>query len=230
MTASPSINNVFLTNSGYLYGIVFISNTTTGASGMVKTTLHDYVGGVCQTSELAANTSCIPVTSSPYISNLNYMVTLIYSSASLPSSGCVRTYICSNETTCPTCTLYSTSAYNSKTNLPVDYSLGTYPEAVYGINITLGDRSAVVKFTPPTNTYVTYYELTLTQGSSYLVNGLFSLYNSSGGIPINNLTNGLQYNLSIRAISDDGYFGNPVSVNFTPIQPCTQPACSFTIT
>ncbi len=229
MTAAPTIEDAFITKSGNsTWGEVYISNPTT--AGMVKTTLHNYVSSICQT-ELDAVNICVPITQTSYISNLRFRVALAYNVTPL-SFACVKTYVCSSGDNCGTdsCTTYNTSAYNTKSNLQLYDMILVSPNPVTAMTSTVSSGNAVIKFTPPSNTFVQYYAITLLQGSNILTDGLWLKYNTSGGISVMNLTNGVQYTLRVFPISEDGLTGASNSINFTPVNPCTQPSCTFTIT
>ena len=232
MVANPSIASVIATKSATVTtALVFIENTAF-TNGMVKALLHEYLGGVCDTTQYAIAASCVPVTQNSYISGLRYLYEL--SMPFLTNYVCARTYQCISGENCSanTCTTYNTSYYQSRSNVFVDYGLGNTPSAVSNMTKTEGDTYTIIKWTPPSNAPVTYYEVQLMQGSTIYAGWLYTLYSTSGGINVMNLKNGTTYRLYVRPISDDGYIGNSNYIDFTPIEPppsCTTPICSFSV-
>ncbi len=230
MVANPEITNVIATQSGGTVRCLIAIRNNLNTKGMVKTAIQEYYGGICATLAYKLLYNCISPSVSTYISNVQWMLIGVFTPTVMPSTLCVKTYQCSEGENCEssTCTLYSTSAYSTKTNIYVDYGLGVAPNPVTNTSATHGNRNLVFRWTPPDNAPVTYYGITLYQGTTFLQSG-YIIYNSSSGLSVYNLQNDVEYRLEVYALSDDGRVGSLVSITGTPTSPCTTPLCSFNI-
>jgi len=230
MVANPEITNVIATKSGSTVRCLIAIRNNLATEGMVQTLMSEYSGGICTTLTYFRLFNCISPSVSTYISNVQWMLLGVFTPAIMPSALCIRTYQCNLNEDCPNvaCTAYSSAAHSTKTNVYVDYGLGVLPSAVTNTSVTPGDRNLVFRWTPPDNAPVTYYGIALYKGTTFLQSG-YTLYDSSGGLPVFNLQNGTEYRLEVSALSDDGYLGPSVSITGTPAAPCVTPACDIGI-
>lgn len=232
MVANPEITNVIATQAAGTVRCLTAIRNNLATSGMARTQISQYSGGNCITGTYIESFNCIYPSISTYISGVQSILLLgVFTPTPMPSALCVRTYQCVSGENCPgvTCSSYNTSPYQTKYNIPIDYGLGITPGVVTNISVTPGDKNLVFKWNPPTNAPVTYYAVDLYQGTIFLQGG-FVIYNTSGGLPVSGLTNGVGYRLEISAVSDDGYQGPVVSISGTPIAPCVLPVCNINIT
>jgi len=223
MAANPSIKAVSATKSATDTLIMALLDNT--IRGMVQ--MRAYLSPSCTTEDAAMRRDwCVDRASNPYITEIYKRVNCFKSAATEASSACIRAYTCNSGENCDTlsCSVWKTSFNSEKNNISIDNAFGIVPIAVSNLILIPGDKSISVSWGDVNQTTSIWaYEITLDQGATRLVSGS----RIKNVMLINNLINGIEYKVSVRARSFDGYNGPWTEKTATPLGDCTTPTCDI---
>jgi hypothetical protein len=228
MTANPSRIDVAVTTSGTSTTAQVLTENT-GTTGMSTAVMSNYTT-VCTTPTIAIS-GCLNVSANPYIQSL-YSWNVLQLTTQALNNICIATFNCSSGDSCAnlTCTTWNTIPYNRKSNVIAETSPGITPDAVGNLTLVPGDTIINASWTAPTNTSIFCYNINVidnTAGNVLIIDG--SLLQSRTNVLISNLTNNHAYVVTISSRSRDAILSKPSAKTATPVPPCTQPICNFTV-
>lgn len=222
--ANPNIDDVTVNYDGSSTQVLILSNNSDGY-GYQK--LDVISGGVVKGSDIR----CVNIRQLPF-----YSKTSVYLSGLVQPIDYVKAYRCSTDTnqncsvippTCSSMTLtdsFYSGMYAISTN-------NTPPGMPSGLAIVPGDGNLNIKWNnvsdPSGISSVFAYYLIMEDAGTTVVVG--HVLNTNRNITIGGLTNGKTYTIQVQAVSHSNVAGSQATGSGTPIAPCTQPSCTFTI-
>ncbi len=216
LMASPNFQYVDAVKKGTgMFFIALVENN--GIRGMVRFKTYNKTTNTCVEDTSMQKDMCIESSTNQYIHTLS-LVSTSKSSGPQFDIGCLRMFTCSAGESCPsTCTTYSISPYDVSDNIDVGYAPGVTPNSITNYVLTPGNGTIVANWSEPINTTIFAYHIVLTRVSDSVILADGHIRTNSANII--NLTNNIQYKVTITPVSNDGLSGSPSFSTSTPTTP-----------
>ena len=233
MTASPSLSYVSVTRNNIFPSVPitkFMALVQNNSDGMVKMKVFNYDTGICVEDPSTFISYCLKPSYNEHFSTMWDYITMTSSTAAY-NKCCLRLYTCSSGegATCgsPSCTTWNTSYASGVNNISIDPYFGNTPAAVSGFTLTPASSGLDAYWGDSGQTTSIFaYQVILKEVSSGNILA-DNFLNNSGSEHIGNLTNGVNYELRVRALSFDGKYGPWSYKTASPLSPCTTPTCDL---
>jgi len=167
---------------------------------------------------------------------LKYLTTIEITSTEILNFYDLKVFRCNSDTeqTCPpdndpkcygACRKYIRTG--SMYDIPIRRFVTTKPSAPTGLAIISGDKKLTISWNPVTNTDIFAYYIRIKRGAYVIVDGYTR--SDERSVTINDLSNGLTYDVLIQAVSHSRIYGSIATGKGTPNVACQVPSINMVI-
>lgn len=170
---------------------------------------HDTSSNICYYLSQNILQICAPLTKW----NLKAKETLSIFGQGLFNWGCVQSFACT-ATGCGSCPGYGSSFISYITDIPIRAEDTRVPGAPPGLTVTPGNGALTISWQPAAGADIFAYAVNVLRGTTPVVSGYAE--DSLRSVTIGGLTNGVAYNVEVRALSHNNVFGPKATGTGTP--------------